>query len=203
MPLALTRKSLLMTGIAIAVAGFGGVGLYFHFAQSHGLHSQHGLHGQHSQHGVNHAEHDEVNMPMLNGKDTTELEVNELKALFNNFEKLTRSVEMLPNGIKTITETDDQQLAAALIGHAVGMINRVAEQRDPEIPIQSPTLSPIFLGGKSIETTIETTEKGILVIQTSTDRQVVKALQKHALEVSDLAARGMEAVHEQMMQQLP
>ena len=40
---------------------------------------------------------------------------------------------------------------------------------------------------------------GILVIQTSNDAEVVSALQKHAMEVSDLADRGMAAVHEQMM----
>ena len=50
-----------------------------------------------------------------------------------------------------------------------------------------------------IETDIDLTDKGLIVIQTSSNTEVVKALQKHALEVSDLAERGMAAVHEQMM----
>jgi hypothetical protein len=37
--------------------------------------------------------------------------------------------------------------------------------------------------------------------KTSDDEEVVAALQKHAMEVSDLADRGMAAVHEQMMAQ--
>ena len=189
----LSKLSIVILSVAVSASLIGGALTYNHLAI---YHHEHHLDGE------GHMQHDEVNMPMLNGKDTTKLEVDELKALFNNFEKLTRSVEMLPNGIKTITETDDKELAIALIGHASGMINRVADQRNPEIPIQSDTLTPIFAGGKSIKTTMETTEKGIVVVQTSDDPEIVKALQKHALEVSDLAARGMEAVHDQMMQKM-
>ena len=163
------------------------------------VYSQMKMHGHSS--GGGHMQHDEVNMPMLNGTDTTELEVEELKALFRNHSDITRSVELLPNGIKTLTETDNEELVAFVIGHAAGMINRVEENRDPGVPIQSPTLTPLFEKGHLIKTEIETTEAGILVIQASDDAEVVAALQKHAMEVSDLADRGMAAVHEQMMAQ--
>jgi hypothetical protein len=36
------------------------------------------------------------------------------------------------------------------------------------------------MNGDKIRTTIETTEKGMLVIQTSSDREAVAALQQHA-----------------------
>jgi len=42
-------------------------------------------------------------------------------------------------------------------------------------------------------------ENGVIVTQTSSNGDVVAALQKHAGEVSDLDAHGMVAVHEQMM----
>ena len=45
-------------------------------------------------------QHDEANMPMLNGVDTTKSEASELKALFQNHKDTTYSVELLPNGIK-------------------------------------------------------------------------------------------------------
>ncbi|MDA9952892.1 hypothetical protein N9D61_00885 [Planktomarina sp.] len=146
-------------------------------------------------------QHDEVNMPMLNGVDTTKSEVSELKALFQNHKDITRSVELLPNGIKTLTETKDEELRAALVGHSAGMITRVEQGKNPQIPIQSLTLKTLFEGRDTIVTEIEITDYGIAIIQTSTDPKVVAALQEHALEVSDLAKRGMEAVHEQMMKQ--
>ena len=146
-------------------------------------------------------QHDEVNMPMLNGVDTTESEVSELKALFQNHKDITRSVELLPNGIKTLTETKDEELRAALVGHSAGMITRVEQGKNPQIPIQSLTLKTLFEGRNTIVTEIEITDYGIAIIQTSTDPKVVAALQEHALEVSDLAERGMESVYQQMMKQ--
>lgn len=143
--------------------------------------------------------HDEVNMPMLYSDKATTQESEDLKALFIDHKKLRRRVELLPNGIKTLTETDDDTLRDALLNHAVGMMDRVFQNDSPEIPIQSPTLDPIFEGGETILTEVDITETGIIVIQTSDDPQVVAALHIHAQEVSDLVDRGMMAVHEQMM----
>ena len=42
------------------------------------------------------------------------------------------------------------------------------------------------------------TDTGVKVIQTSANADVVKLLHTHAEEVSDMAKRGMEAVHERM-----
>ena len=52
---------------------------------------------------------------------------------------------------------------------------------------------------EEIDTEIELTDMGIKVIQTSTNPKVIKLLQKHAAEVSDMSNRGMTAVHERMM----
>ena len=88
----------------------------------------------------------------------------------------------------------------ALFNHAAGMIARVDESRDPQIPIQSPTLDYLFAHPDRITTDIEPTDNGLIVIQTSDDPKMVEALQTHAAEVSDLAARGMQSVHEAMSQ---
>jgi len=77
----------------------------------------------------------------------------------------------------------------------------VEEGLDPQVFIQSPTLDILFERRASIATEIEATETGIVVIQTSDDPEVVAALQRHAAEVSDMANRGMMAVHERMMRQ--
>jgi len=144
--------------------------------------------------------HDEVNMPGLHGKDTTDDEVNDLKALFVNHKLLDRRIEPLPNGIRTITETDDETLRAALVNHVSMMLTRIEDGRNPHVMIQSPTLDKLFAVHDKINTEIEMTDRGIAVVQTSNDNAVVAALQTHAAEVSDMAARGMEAVHERMRQ---
>ncbi len=39
---------------------------------------------------------------------------------------------------------------------------------------------------------------GVRVLQTSSNPDVVKLLQRHAEEISDMASRGMQAVQERM-----
>lgn len=155
------------------------------------------MHAEH--HGPGgHVEHDEATMPGLRGLDATPEESAELQAMFIGFQSLNREVEELDNGIRTYTYSEDEALAAVLISHVTGMINRVEEGRDPKVVIQSPTLDVFFLRGDAISTELEVTDQGIWVTQTSDDPALVAALKTHAAEVSDMAARGMQAVHERM-----
>ena len=143
--------------------------------------------------------HDEVTMPGLRGLDATPEESAELMVMFANYETLSREVTNLPNGIRTVTRSSDEMVMANLVSHVAGMITRVAEGRDPDIFIQSPTLDIFFMRGDGITSNIEVTDEGIVVVQTSEDPELVAALQTHAAEVSDMAARGMAAVHDMMM----
>lgn len=143
--------------------------------------------------------HDEVNMPGLIGENTTADEVDALKELFINHKGITRTVENLPNGIRTVTTAQNEVLRDAIVNHVASMIYRVEDGLDPRIPIQSPTLDLLFEKPELITTDIEFTETGVIVVQTSDDADMVEALQTHAGEVSDLAERGMVAVHETMM----
>ena len=174
--------------IAISAAALALVGTVG-FSQMSG-HGHGGGHGNHV--------HDEVTMPGLRGRDATPEESAEIGELFRNFRTLERSVENLPDGIRTVTYSTDPQVMDVLVSHVTGMIDRVETDRDPEIIIQSPTLDIFFQRGDTIETEIEVTDEGIVVIQTSTDAKVVTALQVHAAEVTAMAERGMQAVHEMM-----
>jgi len=150
-------------------------------------------------HGADGTGHDEVNMPGLRGLDATPEESAELATMFRNYPKISREVTNLPNGIRTITFSEDEEIMAVLASHVTGMIGRVEAGRDPQVFIQSPTLDILFERRDRIATEIELTDKGIVVVQTSDDPEVVAALQTHAGEVSDMADRGMEAVHKAMM----
>lgn len=143
--------------------------------------------------------HDHINMPGLHGVDTTDVEVSDLKTIFINHMKIDRVVENLPNGIRTVTESDDADLRDSIVTHVAFMVTRLEEGRNPQVMIQSPTLNLLFDRYDEIDTVIEMTDLGIEVIQTSENSEVVALLQKHAAEVSDMSERGMAAVHERMM----
>jgi hypothetical protein len=135
----------------------------------------------------------------MNGGSATPAEHSDIRDLFFNHESIKRTVTNLSDGIRTVTESDDPQVAATIKKHVAEMGKRVEEGHDPGLPIESPALHAIFRNKDNIKTAYETTEKGIVVVQTSTDAGTVKALQDHAAEVTDLAHRGMVAAHEAMM----
>jgi hypothetical protein len=192
-------QKILAVIIIIAVAVFGFIVMKPHDEYKHGEHGMH--HGGNGMgHGGNGMGHDMENMPGLQGVDATEEESRELAVMFNNFESISRTVTKLPNGIRTLTASDNPEVMDVLVSHIAGMLNRVDEGRDPQIFIQSPTLDIIFERAGTMTTEIDVTEQGVVVIQTSDDPEVVAALQTHADEVTAMADQGMQAVHQMMME---
>lgn len=144
--------------------------------------------------------HDARNMPGLQGTNAQPHESAELALMFRNFRTLSRTVENLPNGIRSVTASSDPAVMDALVSHVVGMIGRVEAKDSPEIFIQSPTLDIFFERADRIETTIDVTDEGIVVVQTSDDPELVEAMHTHAAEVTAMAEHGMRAVHDMMRQ---
>ncbi|OFZ96454.1 MAG: hypothetical protein A3H35_20405, partial [Betaproteobacteria bacterium RIFCSPLOWO2_02_FULL_62_17] len=107
-------------------------------------------------------------------------------------DKIKRTVVNLPDGIRTVTESDDVQVAQAIKAHVASMEGRLRDGR--EFNLFSPTLPVLFANKDKIKTVVEATQKGSIVTQTSDDAKVVAALQAHALEVSELARDGMAAM---------
>ena len=116
-----------------------------------------------------------------------------------NHDRITRKVTNLPNGIRTVTESDDPELTQLLQGHVLQMFERIRAGDDPGLPMESPAVRLLFQEREKIRTNVKLTEKGIRIEQTSADTAVVAALQKHAAEVTDLVTRGRVAMHEAMM----
>jgi cell division septal protein FtsQ len=191
------KKTLWVLALAIAFF-FGGVAFYWFSMHNHHSMEYQNKSQHHAQH-LKHHKHDEVNMPGLQGEDITDQEVADLKQLFQKHDEISRLVENIPNGIITVTETDNEELRSSIIDHVSMMVTRLQEEKNPQVIIQSPTLHEIFKYYDEIETEIELTEKGISVIQTSDNQEVVALLQQHASEISDMVDRGMQAVHERMM----
>jgi hypothetical protein len=107
--------------------------------------------------------------------------------------KIRRSVTRLPDGIRTVTESDDPRIAQDIKAHVASMSARLNDGK--EFNIFSTTLPVIFDNAKNIKSTVEFTDKGAIVTRTSTDAQVVAALQGHADEVSELVKEGPVAFH--------
>ena len=191
-------KTRIVIGL-IALVALATGGVFYFKGNTLYMMSHHMSEGGHM-HGADGTGHDEINMPGLRGENATPKESAELAVMFRNFGTITREVTNLPNGIRTVTRSSDEEVMNQLVSHVFGMIRRVEDKDDPKILIQSRTLDVFFQRGEKIESEIELTDEGIVVTQTSQDTELVAALQEHAAEVTDMADRGMEAVHEKMMQ---
>jgi hypothetical protein len=126
-------------------------------------------------------------------------EMRIIHELLANHDRIKRMVTNLPDGIRTVTQSDDPQTAQWIKTHVASMGERVNAGDDPGLPIESPALHAIFRDKDKIHTTTETTDKGVAVVQTSDDPKTVAALQQHAAEVTDLVQGGMAALHTAMM----
>lgn len=133
----------------------------------------------------------------------TMTQLRDIHALLANHDRIKRTVTNLPDGIRTVTESDDPQIAQLIKSHSAAMIERVKNGDDPGLPIESPALHSIFRDKDKVHTTYETTTNGVVVTQTSSDANTVATLQKHASEVNEFVRGGMTAVHTAMMQNHP
>jgi hypothetical protein len=111
--------------------------------------------------------------------------------------KIKRTVTNLPNGIRTVTESDDPQVAKEIKAHVASMDQRLKDGK--VFNVASHTLPTIFANNAKIHTEIQQTANGVILTQTSSDPTTVAALQAHAGEVSDLAREGMVALQRSVM----
>jgi hypothetical protein len=120
--------------------------------------------------------------------------------LLNGHTKINRSVTKLPDGIRTVTESDDPGVAQAIKAHVASMSSRLKDGR--EFNIFSTTLPVIFDNADKIKSIVELSDKGAIVTRTSTDPKVVAALQAHAGEVTELVQEGHVAMRRGMMSRM-
>ena len=120
-----------------------------------------------------------------------------VRNLLVNHTKIRRTVTNLPDGIRTVTESDDPQVAQTIKAHVASMSQRLKDGR--EFNIFSSTLPVLFENRDKIKSVVEMTEKGSVVTRTSTDAKVVVALQGHAAEVTELVQEGPVAMMRGMM----
>jgi hypothetical protein len=119
--------------------------------------------------------------------------------LLASHEQIVRTVENLPDGIRTVTESDDPAVADLIRQHVLSMESQVREGTAPRMPMQSEAVRTIFRDRDGIRSTVEHTDRGVIVVQTSSNAATVAALQQHASEVTDLVRGGMAAMHDAMM----
>ncbi len=121
-------------------------------------------------------------------------EMRNAHALIAAHDAIERRVEMLPDGIRTETTTDDPELVAVLQQHVAEMARLIEE--GGRIRNWDPLFSTIFDHREAIRMEIENLPDGVLVTETSDDPRVAALIRAHADKVDDFVARGVDAYRE-------
>lgn len=117
--------------------------------------------------------------------------------LFANHEKLRRTVYSVPNGVRTVTESDNPEVAALLQAHVAAMYQRL--DKDEPFTMMSPTLPVMFRNAKGYTRHLELIPKGVAVVETSTTPSMVDVIRAHAREVTGFVREGMSSMMRGMM----
>jgi hypothetical protein len=106
-------------------------------------------------------------------------------------EEILRSVEDLPDGIRSQTTSRDPDIAELIRTHVRQMRERVAD--GAAIRQMDPVFREIFEHHETIEMRIEDIDGGVQVVETSADPQVAILIRQHAHRaVSEFVASGMD-----------
>lgn len=108
-------------------------------------------------------------------------------------EKIRRTVTNREDGVETLTESDDAEVAARIQQHVASMYGRVEEGRP--IHMRDPLFAEVFRHADKIKMKFEKTEKGARVVETSDDPYVVRLIQAHAQVVNLFVKNGFAEVH--------
>jgi len=109
--------------------------------------------------------------------------------LFEHRTEINRQVVAREDGIETVTESMNPEVARLLQTHVAAMLARVKEGRP--IHQRDPLFTELFKNADWIEARHELTAGGVRVVETSKDAYVVKLLQAHAEVVSAFLANGL------------
>lgn len=116
-----------------------------------------------------------------------------IHSLFDERERITRTVKNLPDGVETVTESDDEKVRGIIREHVGAMYQRLAKKQP--IRMWDPLFAELFRNADKIKFTMNNTAKGIRVVETSTDPRVAKMLIAHAEGVTEFLKEGLAAMH--------
>lgn len=130
---------------------------------------------------------------MRMGQSQGPQDMRTIHALFNEHKKINRTVKNTENGVETLTESDDPAVQAMIVEHSLAMQKRL-ENKQP-IRQWDPLFAELFKHAEKIKMQITRTQKGVRVVETSSDAYVVKLIQSHAQGVSEFVAEGVSSMH--------
>lgn len=133
--------------------------------------------------------------PMMG--DVAPADMSRYMDLFSRHTELHRTVELVPGGVRTLTEADDPGLAVQLQAHVASMYAHL--NQGTEVSCMSSSLPTLFRNSGRYRRSLTITAQGVAVVETSDDPRITAAIRSHAAEVTGFVEDGMPAMMAGMM----
>lgn len=117
--------------------------------------------------------------------------------MFSRHTEINRTVEEIPAGVRTTTESKSPDLAAQLQAHVTNMYSHLGE--GAEVTCMSQSLPTLFRNASGYRRQLSLTPTGVIAEETANDPVIIQAIRDHAREVTGFVRDGMPAMMQQMM----
>ncbi len=117
--------------------------------------------------------------------------------MFNRHREITRTVEEIPRGVVTTTQSNAPDLVAQLHAHVSSMYSHL--DQGSEVMCMSQSLPTLFRNAGGYRRQLTHTPTGVIVEETSDDPALTDAIRAHAREVTGFVRDGMPAMMQGMM----
>ncbi|BBZ45244.1 hypothetical protein [Mycobacterium parmense] len=117
--------------------------------------------------------------------------------MFNRHTEITRTVEEIPGGVRTTTQSGSPDLAAQLHAHVSSMYSHL--DQGTEVMCMSRSLPTLFRSAGGYRRQLTLTPTGVIAEETSADPAITDAIRAHAAEVTGFVQDGMPAMMRGMM----
>ena len=117
--------------------------------------------------------------------------------MFNRHTEISRTVDEIPGGVRTSTQSNAPDLAAKLHAHVSSMYSHL--DQGSEVTCMSPSLPTLFRNAGGYRRQLMLTPTGVIIEETSDDPALTDAIRTHAREVTGFVRDGMPAMMQGMM----
>ena len=124
--------------------------------------------------------------------DVTAADMSAYMDMFSRHAELRRTVQLVPGGVRTVTEAADPALTARLQAHVASMYGHL--NSGSEVSCMSSSLPVLFRNSRRYRRSLTNTARGVAVTETSGDPRVTAAIRAHAAEVTGFVKDGMPAM---------
>jgi hypothetical protein len=117
--------------------------------------------------------------------------------MFNRHSEITRTVEEIPGGVRTVTQSNSPDLVALLQAHVSSMYSHLDQAA--EVMCMSGSLPTLFRHANGYRRQLTFTPTGVIAEETADDPALTQAIRAHAQEVTGFVHDGMPAMMRGMM----